>query len=301
MSEAICSALDVSQGPPEWIHLLPLGEIFAADGRKWRVADPEAIIAASCATRGLPVDYDHQIDNTRKTGGVAPAAGWIKELAVRDGFIAGRVEWTEAGATRVRAREYRFISPVFNLDDVNNVTRILRAALTNDPAIRELAALASNQSGGKAEVLPQLLAALDLPEGADGEAALAKVRDLVAGQVDSGTFVPRQNADVLARELHEIKAKAAQERQTHKINEATRAGKLPPAMRGWAVALCQSDEAAFDNFVALMPRIVGPATLLAGLPPGKDSQPVTADEQAVCRALGITGEQFAKNRGDCRN
>src|SRR3546814_1790477 len=80
-----------------------------------------------------------------RSGGRAPASGWIKELQKRDDGIYGRIEWTAAARQALAAGEYRYISPVFNHDKIGGRVRaILRAGLTNTPAL-ELAAVASEQ------------------------------------------------------------------------------------------------------------------------------------------------------------
>jgi phage I-like protein len=66
----------------------------------------------------MPVDMDHALD--RHTQAEAPAAGWIEELAARDG---------------VSGREYRFIRPVVMVTKAGGVMAVKRAGLTNAPAI----------------------------------------------------------------------------------------------------------------------------------------------------------------------
>jgi phage I-like protein len=122
---------------PQWIELLPAGEFTGRDGRgPYRLSDPVAVVAATRALRmdaGIPIDYDHATDFAAPEGRPAPAAGWIRKLAVRDGAIWGQVEWTDHGAAAVATHEYRYISPVFEFSKNGEVTRLLRAALTNNP------------------------------------------------------------------------------------------------------------------------------------------------------------------------
>ena len=82
---------------------------------------------------GLPIDYDHATDFAAPSGRPAPAAGWIREIEVRDGALWGRVEWTSHGRAAVVTHEYRYISPVFEYSQDGEVQRLLRAALTNNP------------------------------------------------------------------------------------------------------------------------------------------------------------------------
>ncbi len=136
--------------PPAWVHILPRGRFQTNDGRgPYTLNDPQAIITNTLLYHGkldIPVDYDHQLLWTRDNGKPALAAGWVKELAVRPDGIWGRVEWTDAAAARIAAKEYRYISPVFRYDTSMNVQKIESVALVNNPAL-VLTAIASALPG----------------------------------------------------------------------------------------------------------------------------------------------------------
>lgn len=123
--------------PPEWVMLIPAGEFRGRDGRgPFRLADSQRVISETAAlgmNAGIPIDYDHATDFAAPKGHPAPAAGWIRELAARDGALWGRVTWTPHGAAAISSREYRYISPVFQYSQDGEVTRLLRAGLTNNP------------------------------------------------------------------------------------------------------------------------------------------------------------------------
>jgi phage I-like protein len=125
---------------PEWIELLPLGEFVGRDGRgPFKLEDPEAVITATQAldmSAGIPIDFDHSTDFAAPQGHPAPAAGWIKALAVRDGFLCARVEWTPAGAKALAHKAYRYVSPVFEYRKDGSVVQLLRAGLTNNPNLK---------------------------------------------------------------------------------------------------------------------------------------------------------------------
>ena len=147
----VVAALETQAGRvPEWVRLLPLGEVPLGDGREPLWVDEEALAAilTHFRERGLDlvVDYEHQTLSGRK----APAAGWIRELEIRsaggtpepeDGLWA-RVEWTATAREHLRAREYRYFSPVLRLEEgTRRPLALLHAALTNTPAINGLAPL----------------------------------------------------------------------------------------------------------------------------------------------------------------
>ena len=125
---------------PSEIMLLPAGEIPTRphDPRPpWRNPDGAAVVAATREMgTDLPIDYDHQALRSAENGQPAPAAGWIKRVFERAGAVWGEVAWTERAAAMIKAREYRFISPVFQFDKASrSVKRIVAAGLTNDPAL----------------------------------------------------------------------------------------------------------------------------------------------------------------------
>lgn len=173
---------------PEWVLLIPAGTFKPWDGRKagpWHLKDAEAVIAASTAQGiDLVIDYEHQTEFAADNGQPAPAAGWVKELQVRDGAIWGRVEWTEKAAAMLRAKEYRYLSPTFTHDKrTGEVILLHRAALTNAPAAvgRALTSQQTEEDDSMDPILKALLAALGLPEDCDQDKALAKVKELTAG------------------------------------------------------------------------------------------------------------------------
>ena len=153
---ALCAAQSAQSAPtvPTEIQLLPAGEFRAWDGRPtdvpaWRIdaAAAQALIA-QLAQRANPlaIDYEHQTLHARQNGQPAPAAGWFDALEWREGsgLWATGVRWSERAAAMIAAGEYRYISPVFAYDPhTGSVTRILHAALVNDPALDGMAAVAA--------------------------------------------------------------------------------------------------------------------------------------------------------------
>jgi hypothetical protein len=191
---------------PLWIELLPAGVFYGRDGRgPFRLDDPHAVIESTRALQmsaGLPIDYDHATDFGAPEGRPAPAAGWIRELRVRAGALWGRVEWTARAADSIVAREYRYVSPVFQFDPK---TGAALADGLSDVAQRELlkSAVSLHRFRGTPFAVKQALAALgwtqvNLLEGEaiwggtayppnEGWAVFRVMIDLVVGQgVPSG-------------------------------------------------------------------------------------------------------------------
>ncbi|WP_234831207.1 phage protease [Rhodopseudomonas palustris] len=164
--------------------LLPRGQsgvISTVDARgPFRVADFATLAADSLADSGgrLPIDENHATDLSAPNGGPSPARGWMTELQARDDGIWAKVEWSAPGAALMADHAYRFISPVFTTDAAGNVQRLLRAALTNTPNLRGMAALNSRQEPTPMDLLAQLRQLLGLPEAASESEVLAKIKTL---------------------------------------------------------------------------------------------------------------------------
>ncbi len=139
-----------------WQQLLPAGDFSARDGRpfdvpggKWKM-NGQIAAALIAKAKGLGqdvlIDYDHQTLNAAKTGKPAPAAGWFNgdEIEWREGeglFVKPR--WTAPAAALVANREYRFMSAVFPYDENGTPLELRMAAITNDPGVVGMQALAA--------------------------------------------------------------------------------------------------------------------------------------------------------------
>lgn len=135
---------------PEWIHLMPKGQVRARDGRgPWHYEDAKEVIAESFARhRRIHVDENHSTRTAAKLGMSAPARGYITQMEERTDGIWGKVDWTKTGKALLSDRAYWGISPVLSYDKTSGkVVAIAHAALTNDPALRELLALNATEYG----------------------------------------------------------------------------------------------------------------------------------------------------------
>lgn len=146
----------LTQQEDGWYQLLPVGPFKARDGRPFDVPGGHWQLDKSIATtlinrakalgQDILIDYDHQTLNVEKTGKEAPAAGWYNgdEIEWREGqglFIKPR--WTERAAALVAAKEYRFLSAVFPYDAQGRPLELRMTAITNDPGVVGMQALAA--------------------------------------------------------------------------------------------------------------------------------------------------------------
>jgi hypothetical protein len=149
MSNSLFSLSIQGGAIPEWVQLVPAGTFCSTDGRgPWHCSDEAALINVSMAAGRIPIDVNHSTDLAAPMGGESPAAGWIVQMQSRPDGIWGRVEWTPLGQRLLGERAYRNISPTLSYSGETGVIfRILRASLTNNPALPQLMALNSVQSG----------------------------------------------------------------------------------------------------------------------------------------------------------
>jgi phage I-like protein len=314
---------DAATTAPEWIELLPAGVFYGRDGRgPFRLDDPTAVIASTTALQmnaGIPIDYDHATDFGAPEGRPAPAAGWIRELEVRGGAVWGRVDWTARAASSIVAREYRYVSPVFQFDPKDGVvTRLLRAGLTNNPNLHLTAIAASrtaaahNQNKDEQMEFPtqELRDLLNLDGDATVADVLAKVRELrAAGDAassqststhahDPAHYVAIAEFERALTELNALKADRARERAAHTVEDAIRAGKIVPAQREWAIAYCAADARGFNAFAAKQPSFLCENLGLSGQPPADRRADVglNAAELAICAQLGLKHSEFVRRK-----
>ena len=300
--------------PPKQIQLLPAGMIRPQDGRgPFSVSDAAAVIKASTDMgRPLAIDFDHQIDHAPKTGGTAPAAGWIEGLeADKAGAIYANVTWTDLGRQALAARRYRFISPVFTYDANrgNVVKKILRAGLTNNPALVELPALAACNPIQEAVMSDTPEDQADAPEGmgADmGKDTSIADRDpggLNPGDHDLGSEplaatadkeikppsnqVPFADYQAVVDRLLALEQKQAEDAADAAVTAAMQAGKIQPALRDWARGYACKDPDGFQSYTGSAVPLFSTDTigqspaLMAG---GAGLMPIEAE---ICRNMGL--------------
>ena len=307
----------VSDGKaPEWVELIPPGpNVTGRDGRKW-LFDEQAgmLVRSSFLGRAidLPIDWEHATQHRASKGESAPAAGWIKQLELRDGALWGLVDWTPRASEQVINREYRFLSPVFDFDpDTTRIARLVSAGLTNKPNFLLTALNQETTENMPVKLSPALLAALGLPETATEEQALAATTQLRATAQAANTekpnltqFVPRADYDALGlRATNAEQALATQKKADHDkqvdaaITSATQAGKITPSTVEYHRAMCQ-DEAGltrFKEFVTAAP-VVAAATNLGTRKPDNLATALNSEEQQVAQLLGMSEADFIKGK-----
>lgn len=99
----------------------------------------------------MVVDYEHMSAGPPQ---VSPAAGWVKslELSESGNELFATVTWTDEAAQQIVARQYRFISPEFNLEYRDKETgkvigpTLIAVALTNRPFLEGMQPVALSEA-----------------------------------------------------------------------------------------------------------------------------------------------------------
>ncbi len=313
-------AVDLAAGSaPDSFRVLPAGLFRASDGRPsgldgW-IMDGEsmAMLVADAQTRATdyPIDYEHQILESRKNGQPAPAAGWFHQIEARaDGLYATDVRWTERARQMIEAGEYRYISPVFAYDPSSGrVTRLVMAALTNHPALDGLTDLAPltedfSMSDFSSELRERILYFLNLPLTAtDAEilAELDKLKAMIASADQAAAqaraevealkskSVPMDELAAMQAELAALKADAETKERRALIEAGLADGRILPAQKDFWSAQPLSALTAWMSVAQPITALTQVQRVAANA--GKPA--LSEADREACRLLNMSEETFA--------
>lgn len=317
LTTALCFALDGSV--TDWIELIPAGpDVAGIDGRAWINDDPDAIVAEfQRRHRPLVIDWEHATEHRAPQGLDAPAAGWIDQVENRGGAIWGHAEWTAKASAQIADKAYRFLSPVFLYDKKSTrIIALTSVGLTNTPNLTLTALNREGSEESSVSLLNGLWVALDLSGSPDEEQCLSAVRTLKADLATARNraetppyekFIPRADYDAaLARASNaEEKLKAMEiEKRDAQINDlieqALKDSKISPATKDYHTAMCKTDGGieAFKGFLEKAPPLVNLDSALDKKKPEGTGSALSETEQAMCRSLGLTPEQYRKSSAE---
>lgn len=223
---ALSISLTAEATPATRVRIFPAGTFRSNDGRPKEC--PSWVMNAACAQRLIAAaaskkvdysfDYEHQTLRAVTNGKPAPASAWFKSLewVEGDGLYAVDVDWTAAASQMIAAREYRYLSPMFDYHPVTGeVGQLINVALTNLPALEELdegVIAAASRLAATSSIFPestsmdeeqiayllsQLRWILNLPEtstAADIKTELEKIITAISG----GQGIAAASVDLLA-------------------------------------------------------------------------------------------------------
>lgn len=313
--EIALAFVDGNAVAPEWIQVFPKGpEIVARDGRRWTLPDPQAVLDAFARNRAdLPADINHATEILGPRGEEAPAYGWIKEFALRDGLVMARVDWTAEGAGLIAGRKYRYVSPAFKHTPDGRIAAVKSIALVTHPAL-DMPALAHLQPNPPKEASMSLLARLIAACGLSVTASEDQVYDHVTGQValarearDPTKLVPKADLDTaLARAttaeaaLATIQEQGQDEAATAAVDAAIAIGKIAPASKDHWVSIAREQPEVFKSVVDSMPATLTPPSDTNKDPSAAKTgvEGLTEQQLGLCRDLGLDPVAYAAELKD---
>lgn len=112
---------------------------------------------------------------------------------------------------------------------------------------------------------------------------------------DPSAYVTKTAFDDVTQQLASLQKQVSDEAVDKALAAAKSAGKVSPAMEGWARQLASKDLGAFQDFVKSAPVIVAPGREhLVPAETGKDG--LTEVERQMCASMGIDPVKFAETK-----
>lgn len=321
-----------SKKPPAEFQVFKAGAFETTKGLFLCDADAVASILKCASDYGneLCLDYNHGMADGWPVDPAlsGKAAGWFsledRGAGESGGLWAVNVRWTPAAHAAIAAGEWRYTSPWFSYDgETRRIHELHNVALTNTPATKNLKPLTASRLGETSTESPpmlKLLAALSLPATATEQDALNAVaaRDAqmtattaLKANVDAvlsltgaadlsaalGTMKAWQEANAalpaVQAQLSALQKASAESELKALLDEAQKAGKVPPAERAELEKFGASNLAGLKAYLSVKAPVVitEPAKVKEGV---VDTSALCAEELAVAKASGISPEDFAK-------
>ncbi|CCG55797.1 putative Mu-like prophage I protein [Brachyspira pilosicoli WesB] len=300
---------------PKEIELIPSEEMFIGfDGRAFKAIDKHSIVEkTNSKLKYLVIDENHKTDYTAGTGQSTEAMGWMHDFFVKeDNSVWALVEWTLSGAARIENKEYKYISPVYEIDKLGNIISILRAAITNNPNLR-LTALNNNSNNNsnnnKGESMSkEINNALGISENAENSEILTAInnvkkeneslkRELNAERENTKTLTEKNQN--LEKALNEVNKELAQFKKTsiekealQVVEKAINDGKIAPTTKEVYLQLCM-EEGGIEKFNKIMENT--PKAKLfeqSNIPSKTDNTSLNEADEKVAKAMGYTKEEM---------
>ena len=135
-------ALPEGDAPPTEFQMLSAGVNHTEKGDFVFDAEAAAKCMAFWGGKGVELSFDYEHQSLSDPPIEAPASGWWTPEVREGALYATNIRWTERAAKYLSAKEYRYFSPAFNFDEgTGQVLRIINCALTNNPAMNNIAPL----------------------------------------------------------------------------------------------------------------------------------------------------------------
>ena len=263
--------------------------------------DPAMFVRALSHANNDWEESDMDLAKLRKALGLATTATEAEVLAAA----------TAAGLLAAGLAELRTAMGLGDDASVTAIATAMTAQRASLKAIATAAGLAEDASaadietavkaaaaGGGTDGLKAIAKAAGLAEdasAADIETAVKTAKASAGGNDDPGAFVPRAEFDRLKQDLTSLQQGSAKTAAETAVASAIEAGKVTPASREWALAYAAKDPEGFATFVKDAPAILSNGRVAPSGDPDKGGEVLTEQEKAVCRATGVSEEDFIKS------
>lgn len=326
------------------IQIIPTGTFRLRDARgEFKLNSPESFIADSmkyaAAVSGgeILIDFDHGAERKGVDAKQTAAAGWITDMRhdAEGKRIMATVRWTPAGIEALQGRSYRFISPVMAHSKFKTVLGIVRAGLTNVPAIGGMKTIAaSTEETDMNELLEKLAAKLGLKDETDEAVITAAALDAIeqvggakavltaasiegdvddealtalkgkltaaasdGGKPDPANWVSREAFDEVSQAVAALQSDAQDGKAEDLVARYEAAGKITPAALKESKEWAAKDPVGFAAYFDKAPVVCAAGELIPALRPAAQGDGgLTEMEKAVCASSGVSEEAFIATR-----
>jgi len=248
----------------------------------------------------LAIDFDHD---------AGEAAGWIEDIWLSEdkNSLWAAIKFTPAGARKLDEKLYRYFSPEFTLNYVDNQGQqfgatLVGGGLTNRPYLKDLPALVTMnekqiKSKGKTDMSLEI-------ENKKLKEEVAKLKsDATSSKINTQLSEEKDKNISMSDELKVEKAKSAKlantidiAEKTRKFDEYSKQGKVLPAHKDVFMKLPLKDAIAFAEANEVQINLSAQGS---GENEGdKDNVKFTAEDKECCKKLGLSKEDYIKYNGD---
>lgn len=267
----------------------------------------ESILArlADLGRDKLNFDYGHGQLGFVQTADTAASAGWFNLEVREDGLWATNIEWTERAAKALSAREFRYFSPAVLLDaESNEVRELINIALTNIPATKhQVPLVASQHTPGDGPTqhevsmdseLAKLLGAFGVQNPSQAVAKLDSLKSNEAKLVEAVKETQTKLSAVEA-ELATFKNERANAEKAEFVAKLCADGKLPPALKDWALGQSIETMKSFGDAAPVVP-VADKAEKTTPRTPNAGLTVLSDEDKKVARMLGVSEADFLDTR-----
>lgn len=255
---------------------------------------------ANLGRDALPFDYGHGQVSMLKSHESQRAAGWFKpqvrQTELGPELWATDISWTPTARQALADKEYRYFSPTLYRDsETGEVTELTNIALTNLPATKNQTPLVGLDTQGSSVEIETLLAAFGVKDLGEAVTKVTKLQTENGQLLDAAKALQTELADVKAQLAKVAEDRVAAER-SNLVDQLSREGKLPPALKTWALSQSLDSLKAFAAAAPVAPAAgakVQPAPAPGG---GAEGVALSREELAICKQMQVKPADYAKTR-----